>query len=95
MGVADGDSSGDTDGLDNEEGTDTVPTPLGLIVTEGVGDGFGVAVETSIGKGDGVSVGLGDWAKVSAVIKNALRPKTAITNGFRMVKSVAYWMREG
>ena len=94
MGVAEGDSSGDADGLDNEEGTDTVPT-LGLIVTDGVGDGFGVAVETSIGEGEGVSVGLGDWAKVRAATKNALRPNVAMRTCFRMIGSVACWMREG
>ncbi len=79
------------DGLDNVEGTETVPTSLGLSVTEGDGDGEGVAVETSVGKG--VSEGLGAWAKVSAAIKNALRPKTAMKNCFRMLGSVACWMR--
>ena len=90
MGVAEGVSPGEADGLDKDDGTATVPTSLGLKATEGVGDGFGVAVETSIGKGDGVSVGLGGWAKVSAARTNALKPKTAITNGFRMIGSVAY-----
>ena len=73
MGVADGDSSGDADGLVKEEGTDTVPTSLGLIPTEGVGDGFGVAVETSIGAGDGVSVGLGGCPKATSAISDVVR----------------------
>ena len=84
-----GDSPGDGGGLDNDEGTDTVPTSLGLKLTEGVGDGFGVAVETSIGEGDGVSDGLGTCPKVSAASKNALKPKTAIKTCFRMIGSVA------
>ena len=95
IGVADGDSVGDASGVDNDDGTETVPTSLGLIVTEGVGDGFGVAVETSIGEGVGVSDGLGTWAKVSAASKNALRPKTAMKTCFRMIGSVAYKMRKG
>jgi len=93
MGVADGASPGDGVGLNNDDGTETVPTSLGLMVTEGVGDGLGVAVETKVAGGGGVSEGLGDWAKVSAAIKNAVRPKTAIRNCFRMLGSVACGMR--
>ena len=69
MGVADGDSSGDGVGLDNVEGTETVPTSLGL--TDG--DGVGVAVETSIGAGDGVSVGLGVCPNATNAIRDVSR----------------------
>jgi hypothetical protein len=67
MGVADGDSSGDGDGVDNVDGADTVPTLFGLT------DGVGVAVETSIGAGDGVSVGLGVCPKATSAIRDVSR----------------------
>ena len=67
MGVADGDSSGDGAGVDNVDGTDTVPTLFGLT------DGVGVAVETSIGAGDGVPVGLGVCPKATSAIRDVSR----------------------
>jgi hypothetical protein len=95
IGVADGDSLGDTAGVDNVEGTDTVPTSFGL--TDGVGDGDGVAVETStggvvavslgVGVDVGESVGVGGCANNNAATKNAARltPPTANCS-FRMTK---------
>jgi hypothetical protein len=69
IGVAEGDSIGDATGLDKVEGTETVPTLLGV----GDGDGVGVAVETSIGAGDGVSVGTGVCPKATSAISDAVR----------------------
>jgi len=73
MGVADGDSPGDGAGVDNDEGTETVPTSLGVTPIDGVGDGFGVAVETSIGDGDGFSVGLGVCPNATSAINDVVR----------------------
>ena len=95
IGVADGDSLGDTAGVDNVEGTDTVPTSFGL--TDGMGEGEGVAVETSTGGVVGVSVGVGVEMGVSvavggcannkAAVKNAAKPSPPTTNcSFRMTK---------
>jgi hypothetical protein len=69
IGVAEGDSIGDTAGVDKPEGTETVPTSLGVVD----GDGVGVAVETSIGAGDGVSVGLGACPNATSAISDAVR----------------------
>jgi hypothetical protein len=96
IGVAEGDGEipGDAPKVD---GTDTVPASIGDIVTDGVGLGEGVAVETStggvvavslgVGVDVGESVGVGGCANNNAATKNAARltPPTANCS-FRMTK---------
>jgi hypothetical protein len=79
------------------DGTDTVPASIGDIVTDGVGLGDGVAVETSTGGVVGVSLGVGVDAGVSvgvgacpnnkATAKNAAKPSPLTTNcSFRITR---------
>jgi hypothetical protein len=58
------------------------------MVTEGVGDGDGVAVDTSIGDGDGVSVGLVSWPKATRAINDVVRanPKRLFRMRLRRLK---------
>ena len=95
IGVADGDSIGDSAGVDKLEGTDTVPTSFGL--PDGVGEGEGVAVETStagvvgvsvgVGVEMGVSVAVGGCANNRAAVKNAARPSPpTISCSFRITE---------
>jgi hypothetical protein len=56
IGVGDGVTDGDSFGVANVDGTDTVPAPTGDTVPEGVGLGEGVAVETRVGVDDALSV---------------------------------------
>ena len=95
-GVGDGGSAGD---VPKVEGTETVPTSVGVRVAvgagAGVGVGVGVAVETRTG-GGGVSVGVGVCANDNAAIKKAPSPRLATRDRFRMTKwSVGSWMRKG
>ena len=69
MGVTEGDGLNSAAGVDKVDGTETVPTLLGLID----GDGVGVAVETSIGTADGVSVGLGSCPNAIRAIRHVVK----------------------
>src|SRR5947209_759616 len=71
------------DGLAVEnEGTDTVPASVGVMVAVTLGIGVGVGVDTSIGVGCGVSVGVGVCARDNAAVRNAARPNPATKNCF-------------
>ena len=79
-----------------------MPASIGLIVTEGVGEGVevgvgvGVKVETNIGVGIGVSVGVGLCPNASSETRNAVKVNPAAREFFRVTKwGVGYWMRPG
>ena len=62
-------TDGDGTGVPKLDGTETVPASFGPMLGEGVG----VAVETSIGVGMGVSDGLGGCPKATNASRDALR----------------------
>ena len=81
-------------GVDNVDGTETVPTSLGVIVgvTAAVEVGVGVAVEIStgvdvdVGDGEavGLSVGLGGCPNTTKAIKNVTRASPPALKFFRI-----------
>ena len=66
------------------DGTDTVPTSLGLTEGARVGPGVGVEVETSIGVGIGVSVGLGLCPNASNATRRVVKANPPASNCFRI-----------
>jgi hypothetical protein len=93
IGVAEGDGE-PFSGVDNVEGTDTVPTSFGVMVgvTAAVGVGVGVAVEirtgadVDVGDGEGVglSLGLGGCPNAIKAIKNAVKANPPANRFFRI-----------
>ena len=79
-------------GVDNVDGTETVPTSLGVIVDVTAAVGVGVAVEISTGMdvdvGDGeavgLSVGLGGCPNTTKAIKNVAKASPPAKKFFRI-----------
>ena len=79
-------------GVDNVDGTETVPTSLGVIVDVTAAVGVGVAVEISTGMdvdvGDGeaveLSVGLGGCPNTTKAIKNVTMASPPARKFFRI-----------